>query len=138
MGAGASVMSERMEKTRALKVGARYGFTDSQFERLKREEDNTISVKQLIDAVKKHHDLQRFDTNNDGVIEGAELTDLMRAMTGNLREQQSGGGGNAKAAAAAAAAAGEPVPASNLPSRATSAAATTCTTTSRSPSWDRA
>ena len=85
MGAGASALGERVGKERALKVGARYGFTSAMFDEL--QQDGTISIKQLIDSVKKHQDLAHFDTNKDGKIDGKEINGLVKVLTGSLSEK---------------------------------------------------
>lgn len=92
MGAGASsALSQRLPLDRAMKIGLRYGFTEQMFQEL--QNDDTISVKQLIDAVKKHADLQRFDVNHDGKIDGSEMKELQKVLTSNINETLATGTG---------------------------------------------
>ena len=78
MGAGASSLGEFLTRERALKLGHRYGFTVAMFDRL--QDNGQITVKQLIDSVKKHADLQGFDRNRDGKLDKTELQGLVEVL----------------------------------------------------------
>lgn len=79
MGAGASALGERLTLDRALSIGARYGFTEADFNKLKGP-DGCVTVKQIIDCVKAHDKLQQFDRNKDGHLDDKELADVARVL----------------------------------------------------------
>ena len=94
MGNGASVggwdgtqLADRLPKDQAMKIGARYGFTEERFNLL--QVDGTVSVKDVIDSVKNHAALQKFDVNHDGKIDGTELKALSRVITSDLSKELS-------------------------------------------------
>jgi hypothetical protein len=99
MGAGASALQEQLTFDRAMKLGARYGFTVAMFERF--EQDGTITVKQLINCVKKHSELQKFDKNKDGTLDGNELNGLVKVLKEKERADSKTPGGQEPAAVAA-------------------------------------